>query len=104
VNHREVDDALDAGFLPSPGFWRLWTGERKGERGEHQLFAILTTESNGIVRPIHAKAMPVLLTAEHEWDAWLMGSIEDAIALQKPMADDLPRIAMPKMSGPSSRA
>jgi putative SOS response-associated peptidase YedK len=45
-----------------------------------------------MVRPIHAKAMPVLLTAEHEWDAWLMGSIEDAIALQKPLANDLLRI------------
>jgi putative SOS response-associated peptidase YedK len=24
--------------------WRFWTGERKGETGEHQLFAFLTTE------------------------------------------------------------
>jgi hypothetical protein len=45
------------------GIWRPWTGERKGEAGEHQLFAFLTTESNDIVRPIPAKAMPVLLTA-----------------------------------------
>jgi putative SOS response-associated peptidase YedK len=36
---------------------RLWTGERKGETGEHQLFAFLTTLSNDIVRPIHAKAI-----------------------------------------------
>jgi putative SOS response-associated peptidase YedK len=36
--------------------------------------------------------MPVLLTAEHEWDAWLMGSVEEAIALQKPLANDLLRI------------
>lgn len=41
------------------GMWRPWIGERKGEAGEHKLFAFLTTESNETVRPIHAKAMPV---------------------------------------------
>ena len=35
-----------------------------GETGDHRLFAFLTTESNDVVRPIHAKAMPVLLTTE----------------------------------------
>ena len=34
------------------GIWRFWTGERKGETGDHQLFAFLTTESNDVVRPI----------------------------------------------------
>jgi hypothetical protein len=28
------------------GIWRPWTGERKGETGEHHLFAFLTAESN----------------------------------------------------------
>jgi putative SOS response-associated peptidase YedK len=37
------------------GIWRLWTGERKGETGEHRLFAFLTTESNEVVKPIHAR-------------------------------------------------
>src|ERR1700745_629326 len=74
------------------GIWRLWTGERKGESGEHRLFAFLTTESNDVVHPIHAKAIPVLWTAEHEWDGWLEGSIEEAIALQKPLASELLRI------------
>jgi SOS response associated peptidase (SRAP) len=48
------------------GMWRLWIGERKGEAGEHKLSAFLTTESNKTVRPIHAKAMPVLLTTTEE--------------------------------------
>jgi hypothetical protein len=26
------------------GIWRLWTGERKGETGEHQLFALLGSQ------------------------------------------------------------
>jgi putative SOS response-associated peptidase YedK len=74
------------------GIWRLWTGERKGETGEHQLFAFLTTLSNDIVRPIHAKAMPVLLTKSEDWDMWLSGSIAEAIALQRPLPNELLQI------------
>jgi putative SOS response-associated peptidase YedK len=74
------------------GIWRVWTGERKGEAGEHRLFAVLTTESNDIVRPIHAKAMPALLTAEHEWDTWLTGPADEAIALQRPLPNEKLRI------------
>jgi len=70
------------------GLWRPWTGDRKGESGEHQLFAFLTTESNDTVRPIHAKAMPVLLTTSEECDIWLTGSVEDALALQRPLPND----------------
>jgi putative SOS response-associated peptidase YedK len=67
------------------GIWRLWTGDRKGEIGEHRLFSFLATEANDIVRPIHAKAMPVLLTTPEEWDGWLGGSLEEATALQRPL-------------------
>jgi putative SOS response-associated peptidase YedK len=52
----------------------------------------LTTEANEVVRPIHAKAMPVLLTTPQEWDTWLSGSIEEATALQRPLLDDALRI------------
>jgi putative SOS response-associated peptidase YedK len=62
--------ALDRPVFTFAGIWRPWTGERKGEAGEHQLFAFLTT-SDDVVRPIHAKARPVLLTTEQEWDTWL---------------------------------
>jgi putative SOS response-associated peptidase YedK len=71
------------------GIWRLWTGERTGERS---LFAFLTTQSNDIVRPIHAKAMPVLLTSEQEFDIWLEARVNDAIALQRPLPNELLRI------------
>jgi putative SOS response-associated peptidase YedK len=74
------------------GIWRLWTSERKGEIGEHQLFAFLTTTSNDVVRPIHAKAMPVLLTTEQEFDTWLDGTVNDAITLQRPLPNELLRI------------
>jgi len=74
------------------GIWRPWTGERKGEEREHQLFAFLTTAANDTVRPIHAKAMPVILTSEAECETWLTGAVEDALALQLPAPDDLLRI------------
>src|SRR5262245_19655864 len=74
------------------GIWRLWTGERNGETGEHSLFAFLTTTSNDVVRPIHAKAMPVLLTTDDEWNTWLDGSVSDAIELQRPLPNELLRI------------
>ena len=71
------------------GIWRPWTGARGPKsapaEGEHLLFSILTTEANEIVRPIHAKAMPVMLTTEAEWRAWLEAPVADALALQRPL-------------------
>jgi putative SOS response-associated peptidase YedK len=69
------------------GIWRPWTGERRKEQGEHLLYAFLTTEPNEVVRPIHAKAMPVLL-AEQDWDRWLEAPLEDALTLQRPFPAD----------------
>jgi putative SOS response-associated peptidase YedK len=74
------------------GIWRPWGGERKRETGEHHLFAFLTTASNDEVRPIHAKAMPVLLTAAEEWGTWLMGSADEAMALQRPLRQGMLRV------------
>jgi putative SOS response-associated peptidase YedK len=74
------------------GIWRLWTGERKGETSEHTLFAFLTTASNDVVRPIHAKAMPVLLTTQQEFDTWLDAPVNEAITLQRPLSNELMRI------------
>jgi putative SOS response-associated peptidase YedK len=66
--------------------------ERKGEIGEHSLFAFLTTASSDVVRPVHAKAMPVLLTTEQEFDSWLDAPVNEAIALQKPLPNGLLRM------------
>ena len=68
------------------GVWRPWTGERKREQGEHLLYGFLTTEPNGLVSPVHAKAMPVMLTTPEEWEAWLNAPIDEAMKLQKPLA------------------
>src|ERR1700748_1809132 len=48
------------------GLWCTWRGVRGTKKapdeGEHQLFGFLTTMPNNIVRPVHSKAMPVVLT------------------------------------------
>jgi len=60
----------------------LWTTYR-GEDDAFEGFVICTTSANDQVGPIHAR-MPVMLTAEDEWDAWLQGNAEDARALCEP--------------------
>jgi putative SOS response-associated peptidase YedK len=74
------------------GIWRPWTGERKGEAGRHEFFSFLTTETNEVVRPVHAKAMPVLLTAAEDWDTWLTGPVDKAMALQRPPPEEMLRV------------
>ncbi len=59
--------------------------------GEHRLYGFLTTNANATVKPIHSKAMPVILTGE-ACDAWLSTPIEEALAMQKPAPDALLRI------------
>jgi len=83
------------------GIWRPWTGARGtkaewqaataetgSEEREHLLFSFLTTESNDVVRPIHAKAMPVMLTTAEECDIWLSAEPEEALKLQRPLPAD----------------
>jgi putative SOS response-associated peptidase YedK len=57
---------------------------RKGEASEHLLFAFPTTEPNEVVRPVHAKAMPVILI-EETWDTWLEADVATALTLQQPL-------------------
>jgi len=75
------------------GIWRPWTGVRGPKREdpveeEHLLYSFLTTEPNGVVGPVHPKAMPVLLTKPEEWRTWLEAPVEEALQLQRPLADD----------------
>lgn len=80
------------------GIWRPWRGVRgtKAENPdrvaeEHRLFSFLTTESNGVVGPVHPKAMPVLFTTPEECATWLQAPTEEALRLQRPLPDDLMR-------------
>jgi putative SOS response-associated peptidase YedK len=39
--------------------------------GPQLVYGFLTTEPNGVVAPIHPKAMPVILITDQERDVWL---------------------------------
>ena len=78
----------DRPLFAFPGIWRPWAGERKKETREHLLFSFLTTAPNAIVEPIHAKAMPVMLTTATEFDTWLSAEPEEALKLQRPLPAD----------------
>jgi putative SOS response-associated peptidase YedK len=86
-----LDDRRPLAFFA--GIWTRWTSVRKVKKGEttNDLFAFLTTEPNAIIAPIHAKAMPVILTTQDEVDVWMTGP-KEALTLQRPLPDDALRI------------
>lgn len=69
------------------GIWTNWTSVRKVKEGEttNDLFGFLTTEPSEVVAAIHPKAMPVILTTEHETETWLTAPAEEALKLQRPI-------------------
>lgn len=73
------------------GIWRTWDGDRgpksKPVSGPHRIFSFLTCPPNGVVEPIHPKAMPVILDADDVM-TWLTAEPKEALKLQKPLADE----------------
>jgi hypothetical protein len=55
---------------------------------KHELFTFLTTSANKVVKPVHAKAMPVLLLTDADVETWLTAPTDEALELQKPAPDD----------------
>jgi putative SOS response-associated peptidase YedK len=76
------------------GIWTRWTSVRKLKEGEvtADLFAFLTTAANAEVAAVHPKAMPVILTRAEEIDLWLEAPLDEALRLQRPLADGMLRI------------
>ena len=76
------------------GIHTEWTSVRKLKEGEvtADFFGFLTCDSNRDVRPIHPKAMPVILTTAKEWRQWLTAPTPEALTLQRPLADGMLQI------------
>ncbi len=76
----------ERGVLFFAGIWNTWRGDYGSKKepnvGEHRLFSFLTTEANDLVRPVHAKAMPVVLRTEDECKAWLTSPPDEIETMQ----------------------
>ncbi len=80
------------------GIWRPWEGDtrlvpvqgkarRQRAAARLEVYAFLTTTPNTVVKPIHPKAMPVILTDPKHLNEWLAGG-EDSLRLQRPLPDE----------------
>lgn len=76
----------DRGMLFFAGICGEWYGDYGSKKepnvGTHTLFSFLTTEANDLVRPVHAKAMPVILRTEEDYDEWLSAPAPGIEAIQ----------------------
>ncbi len=76
----------DRSMLAFAGIWRTWSGDYGSKKepniGDHKLFSFLTTEANDLVRPVHSKAMPVVVRTEEERTEWLTVPTQDVEVIQ----------------------
>ncbi len=75
------------------GIWRAWKGNYKGELREMNVYSMMTTTPNEVVKPIHPSRMPVILNAG-DYETWLAGSPDEATKLFKPLPAERMHFAM----------
>jgi putative SOS response-associated peptidase YedK len=76
------------------GIWRRHQGpiKKDGPTVTLDVFSFMTTTPNVLVATVNHERMPVLLATEDDHEAWLNGSVEDALALVKPFPPERMRI------------
>lgn len=79
------------------GMWRGFQPGLDGEIEQQLTHTIITTTANEIVKPVHADRMPVILNPEN-YEAWLHGSVDDALALLKPYPAEKMRVVLEGVS------
>ncbi|MDP9086455.1 MAG: SOS response-associated peptidase family protein [Pseudomonadota bacterium] len=86
---------LDQPTFAVAGFWQR---NRDGAG-----FTMVTCDPNGLVAPIHPKAMITILHPD-DIDTWLRGSYDEIVALQRPYAADAMNVRGPVFPTRGSRA
>jgi putative SOS response-associated peptidase YedK len=57
--------------------------KKDGPNVDIETYSFLTTTPNTLIATVNHERMPVLLSREEEFDAWLRASAEEAMALAR---------------------
>jgi putative SOS response-associated peptidase YedK len=84
------------GDQPRPPFafaaiWKRHRGKYRDDLVDIDTCSMLTTTPNELVKTVHPDRMPVILGPE-AWEAWMAGSIDEAVQLLQPFPADRMRI------------